>query len=148
MVGMGITFAGRETRTIGIGALIVAIGAGMTSNLLFLAALQFRVDWFLEPTRLVGGGTTSAEFLRWASALDLIGYYLATGVLAYVLWRQLRVRSPLIADLATMAAVGRAGGGRRSLAGRGSAGHVGAAALARPAVRPGWTSASNWTRRT
>lgn len=48
MVGMGITFAGRETRTIGIGALIVAIGAGMTSNLLFLAALQFRVDWFLS----------------------------------------------------------------------------------------------------
>ena len=38
---MGITFTRRETRTIGIGALIVAIGAGMTSNMLFLAAFHF-----------------------------------------------------------------------------------------------------------
>ncbi len=102
---MGITLASEETRTVGIGALIMAIGAGMTSNLLFLAAFQFRVDWFLEPSGLIGGGATSAEFLRWASALDLVGYYLATGALAYVLWRRLRVRRPLIADLTTIAAI-------------------------------------------
>jgi hypothetical protein len=37
-----------------------------------------------------------------------LGYYLGTAVLAYVLWRQLRTRNPLIADLSTMAAVGYA----------------------------------------
>jgi len=40
--------------------------------------------------------------------LDLFRYYLATAVLAYLLWRQLRLRNPLIADLSTMAAVGYA----------------------------------------
>jgi hypothetical protein len=93
-------------RTTAIGALIVAIGVGMTSNLLFLAAFQFRIDWFLEPTRILGAGATSAELLRWAAALDLIGYYLATGVLAYVLWRVLRPRNALVADLSALAALG------------------------------------------
>jgi hypothetical protein len=93
-------------RTTAIGALIVAIGVGMTSNVLFLAAFQFRIDWFLEPTRLVGAGGTSAELLRWAAALDLIGYYLATGVLAYALWRLLRPRDPVVADLSALAAFG------------------------------------------
>ena len=51
--------------------------------------------------------------------LDLFGFYLATAVLAYVLWRQLRPRNPLIADLSTLAAVGYA-----------LAGGVGAAVLA------------------
>jgi hypothetical protein len=40
--------------------------------------------------------------------LDLFGYYLATAALAYVLWRQLRPRNPVIADLSTMAGVGYA----------------------------------------
>ena len=106
-------------RTTAIAALIVAIGVGMTSNLLFLAAFQFRTDWFLEPTRVLGAGSTSAELLRWASTLDLIGYYLASAVLAYSLWRMLRPRSPLLADLSTMAAIGYA-----------LAGGAGAAALA------------------
>jgi hypothetical protein len=95
-------------RAAGIGALLVSIGAGMTSNLLFLAAFQFRLDWFREPTGVLGAGATSAELLRWASALDLIGYYLATAVLAYVLWRLLRPRNSLIADLSALAAVGYA----------------------------------------
>jgi hypothetical protein len=106
-------------RTAGIGALLVSIGAGMTSNLLFLAAFQFRLDWFREPTGVLGAGATSAELLRWASALDLVGYYLATAVLAYVLWRLLRPRNSLIADLSALAAVGYA-----------LAGGVGAAVLA------------------
>ena len=106
-------------RRAGIAALLVSISAGMTSNLLFLAAFQFRLDVFLEPTLILASGGTSAELLRWASVLDLFGYYLATAVLAYVLWRQLRPRNPLIADLSTMAAVGYA-----------LAGGVGAAVLA------------------
>ena len=93
-------------RTTAIGALVVAIGVGMTSNLLFLAAFQFRIDWFLEPTRLIGGGATSAALLRWAAALDLIGYYLATGVLAYALWGLLRPRNSIVADLSALAALG------------------------------------------
>ena len=95
-------------RSLAIGALVVSIGVGMTSNLLFLAAFQFRIDWFLEPARMVGAGATSAELLRWAATLDLIGYYLASAVLAYVLWRVLRPRNPLLADLSTLAAFGYA----------------------------------------
>jgi hypothetical protein len=93
-------------RTAGIAALSVSLAVGMTSNLLFLAAFQFRLDWFREPRRILGGGATSAELLRWASVLDLIGYYLATAVLAYVLWHWLRPRSRLTADLSALAAVG------------------------------------------
>jgi hypothetical protein len=106
-------------RRTGIAALVVSLSAGMTSNLLFLAAFRFRLDRFLEPALILGSGATSAELLRWAAVLDLFGYYLATAVLAYVLWRQLRPRNPLIADLSTLAAVGYA-----------LAGGVGAAVLA------------------
>ena len=106
-------------RRAGIAALVVSIGAGMTSNVLFLAAFQFRLDMFLEPTLILGSGASPAELLRWAAVLDLFGYYLAMAVLAYVLWRQLRPRNPLIADLSTLAAVGYA-----------LAGGVGAAVLA------------------
>jgi hypothetical protein len=108
-------------RNAGIGALLVSMGAGMTSNLLFLAEFQFRLDWLIEPTRILRGVATSAELFRWAAVLDLIGYFLATAVLGYVLWRQLRPRNPVIADLSTMAAVGYA-----------LAGGVGAAVLAMP----------------
>jgi hypothetical protein len=38
--------------------------------------------------------------------LDLIGYYLATAVLAYVLWQWLRPRNRLVADLSAVAAFG------------------------------------------
>ena len=95
-------------RSTAIAALVVAIGIGMISNVLFLAAFQFRIDWFLEPTRMLGAGPTSAELLRWAATLDLIGYYLASAVLAYVLWRLVRPRNPLVADLSVMAAIGYA----------------------------------------
>ena len=106
-------------RTAGIAALSVSLAFGMTSNLLFLAAFQFRPDWFLEPTRVLGAGATSAELLRWAAVLDMVGYYLATAVLAYVLWQWLRPRNRLIADLSAVAAVGYV-----------LAGGLGAAALA------------------
>ena len=41
-------------RRAGIGALVVSIGAVMMSNVLFLAAFQFRLDMFLEPTLILG----------------------------------------------------------------------------------------------
>ena len=94
-------------RRAGIAASLVSISAGITSTVLFAAAYQFRPD-IQEPTRLVAAGATSAELLRWAAVLDLFGYYLPTAVLAYVLWRQLRPRNPVIADLSTMAGVGYA----------------------------------------
>jgi hypothetical protein len=106
-------------RTAGIAALSVSLAFGMTSNLLFLAAFQFRLDWFQEPTRVLEAGAASAELLRWAAVLDLIGYYLATAVLAYVLWQRLRPRNHMIADLSTVAVVGYV-----------LAGGIGAAALA------------------
>ena len=93
-------------RRAGITALVVSITAGITSTVLFAAAYQFRLD--IQPTRIVAAGATSAELLRWAAVLDLFGYYLATAVLAYVLWRQLRPRNPVIADLSTLAALGYA----------------------------------------
>lgn len=93
-------------RPILIGALLVHIGLGMASNLAFLAAFQFRVEWFIEPAGLVAGGPVSAELLRWAAAADLFSYYLPTAVIAYALWRTLRQRAPLVADLATLAALG------------------------------------------
>ena len=71
-------------RRAGITALVVSITAGITSTVLFAAAYQFRLD--IQPTRIVAAGATSAELLRWAAVLDLFGYYLATAVLAYVLW--------------------------------------------------------------
>ncbi len=111
--------SGLTLRTAGIAAVSVSLVVGMTSNLLFLAAFQFRLDWFREPTQVLGAGATSAELLRWASVLDLIGYYLAIAVLAYVLWQWLRPRNRLIADLSALGAVGYA-----------LAGGIGAAVLA------------------
>jgi len=125
-------------RRAGIAALAVSISAGMTSNLLFLAAFQFRLDWFLEPTLILASGATSAELLRRAAVLDLFGYYLATAVVAYVLSRQLRPRNPFIADLSTTAAVGYT-----------LAGGVGAAVLAMvaPMLMHGYTDTPPQVRR-
>ena len=93
-------------RSAAIGALIVSLTVGLVSNVLFLAAFRFRVDWFLDPPALLSAGPPSPELLRMASVLDLVGYYLATGVLAYALWRLLRARNPVVADLSALAAMG------------------------------------------
>ena len=60
--------------------LVVSLGAGMISNLLFLAAFRFRFERFLEPTLILGSGTTSAELLRSA-----VGFALAGGAGAAIL---------------------------------------------------------------
>jgi hypothetical protein len=65
----------------------------MARNVMFLAAFQFRLDWFSETRRILGANSVSAMLLRWRQ-LDVFGYYLATLVLAYVLWRILRPRRP------------------------------------------------------
>jgi len=95
-------------RRTGIAALVVSISAGMTSNLLFLAAFRFRLDWFREPALILGSGAIRPSCCAGRQSWTCLSYYLATAVLAYVLWRQLRPRNPLVADLSTMAAVGYA----------------------------------------
>ncbi len=93
-------------RTAAITALIVTIGVGMISNLLFLWAFEFRVDWFIDPARLVAAGPASPTLLRWAALTDLFSYYLPTAVVALALWHVLRPRSPALADVATLGALG------------------------------------------
>jgi len=92
-------------RSVAIGALAVSIVVGLASDLLFLAAFQFRFDWFLDPARVLGAGAASAALFQWASMTDLLGYYLASGALAYALWTLLRPRNPALADLSALAAV-------------------------------------------
>src|SRR5918992_717497 len=55
---------------------------------------------------MVAAGAGSAELLRWAAITDLFGYYLATGVVAYVVWAALRPLGRAVADLATLSALG------------------------------------------
>jgi hypothetical protein len=93
-------------RRAAIGALLVTVGLGTVSGLLFLAAFQLRVEWFIEPAPMVAAGPTSAELLRWAAAADLFSYYLATGVVAYVLWTVLRPHGRVLADASALGAFG------------------------------------------
>lgn len=89
-----------------IGALLVFFGVGSLAGGLFLAAFQLRLEWFADPSALVAAGPGSAELLRWGAVADLFGYYLATGVVAYVVWTALRPLGRGIADLATLSAFG------------------------------------------
>jgi hypothetical protein len=93
-------------RRAGIGALMVFFALGNVSGVLFLAAFQLRVEWFADPSPMVAAGAGSAELLRWAAITDLFGYYLATGVVAYVVWVALRPLGRAVADLATLSALG------------------------------------------
>ena len=43
-------------RMAAITALVVTVVLGMISNLLFLWAFEFRLDWFVDPARLVAAG--------------------------------------------------------------------------------------------
>jgi hypothetical protein len=65
----------RETRSsprvATVGALTVMLGLGLVSDLLFVATLQLRPDWFANPALLVGGGPASADLLKWAALADL-----------------------------------------------------------------------------
>ena len=102
-----------------VGALMVTVVLGGLSDLLFLAALQFRPDWFSDPALLVAGGPASAELLKWAALADLFSYYLPTTVVALALWAALRSRSRILALGALLGALGYV-----------LAGSIGAASLA------------------
>jgi hypothetical protein len=93
-------------RRAAIGALLVFFGLGNVAGVLFLAAFQLRLEWFADPSAMVAAGPGSAELLRWGAVADLFGYYLATGVVAYVVWTALRPIGPAIADFATLSALG------------------------------------------
>ncbi|MBA2371462.1 MAG: hypothetical protein H0V71_07415 [Chloroflexi bacterium] len=93
-------------RRAGIAALLLTVGLGSVSGALFLAAFQFRLEWFADPAPLVAGGPVSAELLRWAAITDLFSYYLPTTVVAYMLWTALRPRGRALADLSMLAALG------------------------------------------
>jgi len=118
-ISPGVQRTDEPLRTVALAALAVHVGLGTLSLVLFLAAFQLRTDWFADPAQLVGAGPTSAELLRWAAGVDLVSYYLPIAVIAYVLWRALRPRSPMVADLSSLAACGYV-----------VAGGVGASALA------------------
>jgi hypothetical protein len=102
-----------------VGALILSVALGVVSDLLFVAALQLRPDWFADPALLVGGGSASAELLKWAALTDLFSYYLPTAVVALALWERLRARHPILALAALLGALGYV-----------VAGSIGAASLA------------------
>lgn len=93
-------------RQVAIGALVVFLVFGSLSGVLFLVAFESRLEWFADPSALVAGGPASAELLRWAAVADLFSYYLAMGVLAYVVWTALRPLGRALADLATLGAFG------------------------------------------
>ena len=93
-------------RRAGIAALLVFLVVGAVSGVLFLAAFQLRVEWFFDPSAMVSAGPTSAELLRWGALTDMFSYYLATGVVAYVVWSAVRPLGRALADLATLSAFG------------------------------------------
>ena len=116
----GLTREARLTvREATVGALVLTVALGVVSDLLFVAALQFRPDWFADPALLVAGGSASAELLKWAALTDLFSYYLPTTVVALALWAALRSRSPILALGALLGALGYV-----------IAGSIGAASLA------------------
>jgi hypothetical protein len=106
-------------REAAIAALVLTVVLGAVSDTLFLAAYQFRLDWFADPTQVVHAGSGSAEILEWAALTDLFSYYLPTAVVAIALWAAMRSRGPALAAGATAAAFGYV-----------IAGSIGAASLA------------------
>ncbi|MBA3779240.1 MAG: hypothetical protein H0X16_08085 [Chloroflexi bacterium] len=98
---------------------VVFVVLGTISDLLFVAAFQFRVDWFMDPALAITGGEATATLLRWAALTDLLSYYLPMAPIALALRQLVRHRDPGLADLATLGALGYV-----------IAGGIGAAALA------------------
>lgn len=100
-----------DLRRLAVGAIVVSLIIGLASGLLFFVAFRFRLDWFAQPALAIAGGEGTAAALRWGGVLDLVGYYLATAVLAYALWRHLRPRGEAVADLSFLAALAYAAAG-------------------------------------
>ena len=62
-------------RIAGVSAILAVLIGGL-SGVLFLAAGEFRLDWLLDPMRLLGVGPSRAQLLRWGALTDMLGYYL------------------------------------------------------------------------
>ncbi len=101
----------RDLRRLAVGAIVVSLVIGLASGLLFFAAFRFRLDWFAQPALAINGGEATAAALRWGGVLDLVGYYLATAVLAFALWRHLRPRNETVADPSFLGALAFAAAG-------------------------------------
>ncbi|HVL52837.1 MAG TPA: hypothetical protein VM344_01095 [Vitreimonas sp.] len=95
-----------SVRHVTVAALAVHVSLGTVSSLLFLAAFGFRIDWLLEPARLVEGGPHAAALFRWAAVADLYSYYLPVGLVAIVLWFVLRHRNEPLATAGLVGALG------------------------------------------
>lgn len=91
-----------------VAALTLHVVLGTISTLLFVAAFQFRTDWFMDPAAIADGGTASAALLRWGAVTDLFSYYLPIAVVAIVLWMALHRRHELVAMVGLVGALGYA----------------------------------------
>ena len=87
-------------------AIVVQVGLGAVSNVLFIAAFQGRPEWFADPALVVTGGAVSAELFKWAALTDLASYYLPTAVVALAIWRAVGERRPALAAVSIAAALG------------------------------------------
>lgn len=93
-------------RRAAIGALVLMVVLGSVSDVIYLAAFHFRLDWFADPSKLVAAGSGSAELMKWAALTDLFSYYLPIAIVALALWATLRSRDEIVAAGATLAAFG------------------------------------------
>lgn len=93
-------------RSVAAVAAFLLAGLGAVSTLLFVAAFEFRADWFADPALAVAGGRGGAAILQWAALTDLFSYYLPIVPIALAIRVAIRARSPLIVDVATIAALG------------------------------------------
>jgi hypothetical protein len=83
-------------------AAILAIASALValaSMILPLPALDYDVDAFTNPVRLLETGNRGAALMKWSLLLDLLGYYLLIAPLALLLWRWL---APRAGDWATL----------------------------------------------
>jgi hypothetical protein len=80
----------------------LAVVIGAVSGFLFLAAADFHPDRLLEPVRMLGSGSSSAELLRWGALTDMLGYYILLIPLFLSVGENLRRARGPIADLPTV----------------------------------------------
>jgi hypothetical protein len=79
-------------RAAAIAAFLLA-GLGAVSTLLFVAAFQFRSDWFADPALAVAGGAGGAPILQLAALTDLFSYYLPVALIALAIRLAIRPRA-------------------------------------------------------
>jgi hypothetical protein len=87
-------------------AAFLMVFLGVFSDALFLAAFQFRLDWFLDPPLAVAGGSVTADLLYWGGITDLFSYYLPLAPIALAFWVGLRGRPSVVLDAAVLSGFG------------------------------------------